>query len=72
MTTTKRDGGGESPLRCPGCRAIASAQHFKENEHCAAIVAKLRGMLNVAQRKHAVAGPGRPKGSGKKQKKGGK
>jgi len=58
-------------VACPRCGKPASAQHFKENETCAAMVARLRAMLNVSQRKHVVAGPGRPKGSKTKaQKKG--
>ena len=57
-------GGAAGSLPCPRCGKPASAQHFKKRAKCAAIVAKLRGMLNVAQRKRVVAGPGRPKGSG--------
>jgi hypothetical protein len=54
---------GAAPLLCPRCGQVASAAHFKSHKGCAAVVARLRAMLNVSQRKRAVAGPGRPKGS---------
>ena len=66
MSRTKEPNGGPQgplPLACPNCGLPASADHFKESRDCADVAARLRAMLNVSQRKHAVAGPGRPKGA---------
>jgi len=63
MSRTKSAKGGGAtplpPLLCPRCGKPASAKHFKRYKACAAVVARLRAMLNVSQRKRVVPGPGR-------------